>query len=194
MNVSWPDGRRKRNLIGHFCSTASNSDKVYMSCVRCNEDGSFTVIGKYGRRGRRLQQQVKMTTEFEALAHEEQFELFQSKLRKGYVDIDSDDYSGPVTRQTPCVLDNLEDEGAELDSSKFDPDPGPAAWTDEGELVCADALGMEDSFDEGITYVVEPHDEPYMIWVYDRYAKKVECMRERFVTQEEWASMKKVGI
>jgi predicted DNA-binding WGR domain protein len=178
---------KKRNLVGHFQSTASNSDKIYMACVRHNTDGTWTVIGKYGRRDRRFQQQVKLTTDSESKAMQEQRALFQAKEKKGYRDIDDPSYVGPVDRGTKCVRDNLEDETVQVVPKKVPKvKPVPSPEPEPDELVCKDNAGMEDLFDTGITYVVEPHKEEGLIWVYDRYGEKTACMRDRFMTEKEF--------
>ena len=50
---------------------------------------------------------------------------------------------------------------------------------DTFEIVIADASGMEDHFDEGITYVAEEHEEADMVWVYDRFGRKIEVFEDR---------------
>ena len=52
----------------------------------------------------------------------------------------------------------------------------PRDW----EVECVNAVGMEDRFDEGVTYVAERHVEKDMICVWDRYGQKQECFSERF--------------
>jgi ribosomal protein L7/L12 len=53
------------------------------------------------------------------------------------------------------------------------------------EVICVNSTGMEDSFDEGTTYVAEKHADPDMLWVWDRNAKKRECFAERFEKVKE---------
>ena len=131
---------------------------------------------------------MKLTTDVESIAYQEQRKLFSAKANKGYADIDSPSYSGPVDRSTQCVLINLEDEKAT--PVKQTPKPVvkkvPPPEPDPDELVCTDNAGMEEEFDVGITYVVEPHKDSSMIWAYDRYGEKKACLRERFKTEKEF--------
>lgn len=48
------------------------------------------------------------------------------------------------------------------------------------EVECVDALGFEECFDEGFTYLAEESDEDGMIWVYDRFGEKKIYMESRF--------------
>jgi len=48
------------------------------------------------------------------------------------------------------------------------------------EVECVDATGIEEIFDEGMTYIAEPHTDSSMLYVYDRNGQKRECFRERF--------------
>jgi len=146
-----------RNLVAH-CSKGS-SDKVYMACVRHNPSaGNFTVIGKWGRRGRsNLQQQIKLTTANESAAVAEQRRLFEAKLKTGYVDIESPAYGGPLSMNSPEVKQNLEGGGAAapmMPKSKPKPKPKPKPVTpdtpQEVIVECVDNAGMEDKFDQGI--------------------------------------------
>lgn len=51
----------------------------------------------------------------------------------------------------------------------------------EFEVVCVDALGMEEWFDEGITYLAEDYDEDNdMVFVYDRCGVRREVFWSRF--------------
>jgi predicted DNA-binding WGR domain protein len=174
----------KRNLVAH-CQKGS-SDKLYMFCLREASDGTFTVIGKWGRRGRsNLQQQVKMTGQPESTAVAEQRRLFAAKLKKGYVDIESPDYVGPLTFSSREIADNLEKEPGSKRPRKrpTPPTPAPTAPADAGRefiVECQDNAGMEDKFDAGIEYVAESHDDPNLVWVYDKLGERQECFSERF--------------
>ena len=53
-------------------------------------------------------------------------------------------------------------------------------FEDNPEVVCVSNLGIEDGFDEGITYVAEDHEDDEMIYVYDRNGEKRELLAERF--------------
>ena len=86
----------ERHRIAHCQS--GNSDKVYISCVRDLPSGLFQVLGKWGARDcQKMQLQVKGEFHTELAAKAEMLKLFREKTRKGYVDIESDGYTGNVT-------------------------------------------------------------------------------------------------
>jgi len=159
----------KMNLVAHY--EEGTSDKIYMACIRANADGTYTVLGKWGRNGRTLSSMVKLTTRDAFMAKNAQDNLFAEKMAKGYVDIDSAAYRGSVTRNDPCVRESME-----LEAN--DPAPEQKAFGDVA--VCVDNTGIEDKFDEGIEYLCEPHKNSDMLYVYDRFAQKQEYMKNRF--------------
>lgn len=59
------------------------SDKVYRAEVTM-KDGTYTLTGHWGRRGKSLQSQVKGTYQFHWDAVREMHNLVSSKTRKGY--------------------------------------------------------------------------------------------------------------
>lgn len=59
------------------------SDKVYRAEVNM-KDGTYTLIGHWGRRGKSLQSQVKGTYRFHWDAIREMHNLASSKQSKGY--------------------------------------------------------------------------------------------------------------
>ena len=185
----------KRNLVAHYYDPNANSDKVYMACVR--QDGSkWLVIGKWGRRGKNISSQVKLTTQVEQMALLEQRNLFNAKLREGYVDIESTSYTGTLTLQSAEVRGNLEPEANEekqsvskkskpekKDLSQMDSSDSP--WDDLNTAVnmvavCLNNSGAEEKFDVGVEYVFETHKDKSMIWVYDKFGVKGEFFKERF--------------
>lgn len=176
----------KQNLVAH-CQMGS-SDKLYMACIRVEGGtGQFTVIGKWGRRGTaNLQQQVKLQTGNEAAARAEQRRLFEAKLKKGYIDITSPAYSGPLTMHSPDVVRNLEGPGntpvAPKPKKKVPSVAKPAPVAPQTEIIveCIDNAGLEEWFDMGIEYVGEVHSDPALVWVYDKVGEKQECFKERF--------------
>ena len=167
------------NRVAHY--QAGTSDKVYMACVRCAED-CYEVLGKWGRRGKKLSSQVKgkYRTLPEALAARDN--LFSEKLGEGYQDIDMGSYRGPVTMRDPEIVANLEKLGDEkagkseripLESERMlDPEKQVA--------ICVDRTGLEDKFDEGIEYVFERCRTPGMVFVYDKLGVKAEYFVQRF--------------
>jgi len=192
----------KRNLIAHY--QQGGSDKVYLSCIRDNGDGTLSVLGKWGRRGNIKQQQVKATVNSIVAAEVEQKRLFLEKLAKGYVDIDSSGYNGGVTRQSSFLASHLEpdtairqkplvrNQNSQLPISDTEeetpqvPDVGEetkeetAESLEDGVVICANNIGMEEKFDVGVEYVAEPHDDKTLIWVYDKFGQKGEYFRDRF--------------
>jgi hypothetical protein len=170
----------KQNLVAH-CEKGT-SDKIYLACIRILDDGTFKVIGKWGRRGRSyLQEAVKLTTPNESSAIVEQRRLFSSKLKGGYVNIESPGYKGPVTMNSPEVQYHLERGGKSV--SSLPPVPlrsGISAPGDEVIVECVSNLGMEDKFDAGIEYVGYRHTDSTLLWVYDKRGEKQECFAERF--------------
>jgi len=180
---------QKNNLIAHY--KGGGSDKVYLACVRKDSIG-WAVIGKYGRRGRNLQSQMKASGLDEFKARSEQQKLFRSKLKKGtYKDVEADPtYSGPVTRTCDAVAPFLEPENPDVTqvipatppvTPPVPPTPPPSPPEPEDIVVkCVDDLGIEDRFDQGIDYIAEDHSDTDMIWVYDRFGEKGEFFKTRF--------------
>jgi len=174
----------KRNLVAH--NQEGSSDKLYMFCIRRDRSGGYTVLGKWGRRGKKnLQQQTKLTTNNEAAAVAEQRRLFKSKLKRGYVDIESPDYTGPLSMASPEVKANLEGSDVVV-APKPKPPKSKPKTNDSGEVIveCVDNSGMEDKFDAGIEYVGEIHDDDSLVWVYDKLGHRQECFAERFKVLE----------
>jgi len=98
----------KHNLVSH-CRKGT-SDKFYIYSIRPNADGTYTVLGKWGRRGgRKLDSQVKAVCTTEADAVAEINRLHRERIRnRGYVDIESKEYDGPMKMTDKAVMDNLE--------------------------------------------------------------------------------------
>lgn len=208
----------KRNLIAHY--EGGGSDKVYASCVRDNKDGTFTVIGKWGRRGSLNQQTVKGTVRTIVSAETLQKTIYNEKLAKGYVDIESANYTGGVSRKDSWLSSKMEEETSAVSSAaqSFSPKapkaPKPVAPVpvvpvtkavlpeDDGVLVCVNNVGMEEKFDMGIEYVCEPHKDASMVWVYDKFGTKAEFFADRFMapsaykrkTQNDGMKFKKFDV
>jgi hypothetical protein len=173
-----------------------------MACVRDNNDGTFSVIGKWGRRGNINQQSVKASVQSIVAAEVEQKKLFLEKIRKGYLDIDEPTYSGTVRRDSAFIIPNLEEETTTVPRKKrtptpkqpeqvaeqndVDENPPPVELEDEGVVVCVNSSGMEDKFDNGTEYVAEPHKDLVILWVYDKFGKKGEYFKDRFVSLSQY--------
>lgn len=206
----------KRNLIAH-CNTGG-SDKVYMVCIRRDNQGNFIVLGKWGRRGKTLSSGIKLQTQSETAAVLQQKNIFANELKKGYVDIDSPNYSGPVSRQSDGVKNALEPEenfaitpcptcGQDMtDTVNGVPScrrcalermkknaPEIPVQTVEDTVYCVNNLGIEDRFDEGIEYVCEAHKDKLMVYVYDKMGRRDEYFKERFYYPSEMQRGKKGG-
>lgn len=178
------------NLIAHY--SEGGSDKVYLACVRAESGGRFSVIGKWGRRGKAFSQQTKGTYSSLVAANMAAKEVFGEKLRKGYVDIKSPSYSGPVT--VTSVREYLEPE-ADSPAPKANPNPVIQVELDPVKLLmqaqkagktlvakCTDNTGMGDSFDVGVEYVIniEITNEGKVFCAFDNYGKKIPCYPTRF--------------
>ena len=59
--------------------------------------------------------------------------------------------------------------------------PGHMTRNKEFEVRCLNAFGLEQHFDEGLTYIANSHPiEVDMIRVFDRFGSSLECMANRF--------------
>ena len=179
----------QNNRVGHC--TEGTSDKVYIASVKKNADGTWTSVGKWGARGSTLKSQPKLENVSENRARASMHDLFHSKLRGGYEDVESSSYKGDVVISSSYIQSQLEPENVAAVTTpvpipKSPPvppakkDPRKARITVGDTAICIDNLGMEDRFDLNIEYVVEEHKEDDMLWVYDKRGAKVECLKERF--------------
>ena len=176
------------NLVAHYYDPAANSDKVYIASVR-REGKDWVVIGKWGRRGKRISSQVKLRTHHEFEAYQEQRNIFNVRIKEGYKDIDDPSYTGPVKRNVAGIRENLEPE-QDSDPAPFAPvqPPEPPAKAkakvpvaEVGFVaVCLDNKGIEEFYDMDVEYVFEIHADESMIWVYDKFGEKRECFCARF--------------
>ena len=183
MSKSLEQIRRERNLVAHYES--GTSDKVYMACVRWNfESKQWSVLGKWGRRGKKLSSQVKWNGTEYGTALMVQRDLFVSKLKEGYVDVDSASYSGGVSRGSFEIQENMETGDADekvvaVPKKKAVKESEDEADSRETVAVCTDNKGIEEQFDEGVGYVWE-RSRSGMVEVYDKTGTKRECFRARF--------------
>ena len=160
--------RRERNLVAHF------------------ESKQWSVLGKWGRRGKKLSSQVKWNGTEYSTALGVQRDLFNSKLKEGYVDVDSAGYSGGVGRNNSDIVQNIEtgdpvEKAVPVPKKKAVKELEEEADPKETVAVCLDNAGMEDKFDEGVGYVWEGSKPGSgMVMVYDKMGTKRECFRARF--------------
>jgi hypothetical protein len=178
------------NMVAH-CREGT-SDKVYIvSVVKGSGVNPFKVVAKAGRIWKTMTTYPKGVYFREAAAMSVANKIFQSKLNKGYENIESPNYSrihghAPLKMSDSWLSGYLESDGDEVVGIIEEPDPEPVppeAASERGrdwEVVCVNVLGMEDKFDEGATYVAERHAEPDMIFVWDRMGQKQEVFSERF--------------
>ena len=190
----------KANRVAHYDS--GTSDKVYMACVRevvrAKGEKGYEVLGKWGRRGKKLSSQVKGCFDSPQVADASAADLFRSKLDEGYVDIESGSYHGSLTLNDAEVRRNMESVSdvklaAQVPGSRKakveEPMLDPAVMV----AVCVDNLGIEDRFDVGTSYVFEVvrlekkgrttetrHARKYMVFVYDKLGQVDEFLIDRF--------------
>jgi len=182
----------QNNRVGH-CQTGA-SDKVYIVNI-LEHEGNFIVKALWGRRGKISQSQIKGSFATIGSARIEMEKIFASKLKGGYVNIESTDYNGLVTLDsvyehlTPDVeFDEFDefDDDSDLDEEEIEPSTAPRPKVDsifddeELEAICMDNLGMEENFLIGVNYLAEEHNDSDMIYVFDRFGEKKECYKERF--------------
>jgi predicted DNA-binding WGR domain protein len=182
-------------MVAHYYDQLANSDKVYMACVR-RDGNKWLVIGKWGRRGKNISAQVKLTTQDEFAAFTEQRSLFGAKLKEGYVSIDDPTYRNGLNLQSAGIRENLEPEADDELNETFKAERAERAkkpkpenkgiWNNTPSLedslvaVCLNNSGAEEKFDVGVEYVFEAHKDKSMIWVYDKFGAKGEYFRDRF--------------
>lgn len=227
------------NKVLHY--DGGSSDKVYVGSIVEKADGKFHVIATWGKRGKAPQgTQEKGAYPNRSTAVRELEDLLGSKRKKGYIDIDSNTYTGsvrmtdrwlqswlqedmaaPASTVVPktgeevakVLSDSVKNEAIELLKKglkinavkKIRDETGcllqpakeymedilepevnraiamaPAVGERDFEVVCVNNLGLEEYFDEGVTYIAESHSEKDYIYVWDRGAKKQEVFAERF--------------
>jgi predicted DNA-binding WGR domain protein len=176
------------NVVAH-CKQGT-SDKVYMIGVYpeklSNGESEFVVKVRYGRRGNVNQETIKARRASIDLARADMNKLIGTKIKKGYVDIESSSYTGTMT------LDEVDGILAP-EGDAFDPDDilnvtqnavNSVVEDDfdgeDVEAVCLDNVGMEDKFLVGVAYMVESHDNAKLVYVIDRFGESQECYKERF--------------
>jgi hypothetical protein len=72
--------------------------------------------------------------------------------------------------------ENYSDIGESLTVEK----PSTVETPPTDEAVCVNNTGMQDSFDIGVTYVFDKHEEEDMLWVTDNLGTRREVLKERF--------------
>jgi hypothetical protein len=199
----------KGSYIGH-CQDGS-SDKIYIASI-VPENDVFRVVGFGGRVGKQLRKYDKGVYSSIDRAVRYRDELFVSKLKKGYQDIENQNltlscrrYYGDLSKESleqnygyhiPPPFESVTineltlpaqgfkdwdlasqsyvfDESGESDEAKLE-------TSKDWEVKCLNNIGMEDSFNEDVTYIAERHQDDDMIFVWDKNGEKKECFKERF--------------
>ena len=186
----------KINTIGHVKS--GSSDKVYVVAIVDHKDGTYSVVGRYGRNQGNIKEDIKASRVSKWSAEEAARKLVDSKFhrsRNPYIDIDSPEYRGSLTRSDYWLKNWLEDENTPKPAQpkKADPAPKPAPKTEQKPkvvepevLICINNVGYEHLFDEGIEYLFKGRNGEF-VTVIDKYGEKQEVFSERFVTEKEYA-------
>jgi len=183
----------KWNKVAHF--QKGSSDKVYIVSVHRVVNG-FEVIGKWGRRGKRLTQQSKGVFQSDRVAARVMCDQFHEKIRKGYVDVTSGMYSsGAVSFKSLYIAQYLSDPTKPFNASAALTQKIPISQAkkmlgvqdkNEGsdfadEMVCVDNEGMEDDFDKDVSYVVEKGpDKDGFIVVRNKFGHSKRVFKSRF--------------
>ena len=176
----------KNNMIAHYCDPAENSDKIYITCVRKNKNGEWEFVGKWGKRGSKLKEMIYETCSNPEDARAAALKKFRKEISKGYVDIFSGSYNGPVTIDS--VKNYLEDDTEEppLVANKKPEKRLKSKKSEEDFVVqCNDNTGIKDLFDQGANYIAKDSEEDDMIQVLDVYGTWQTCRANRFVPVKE---------
>jgi hypothetical protein len=165
-----------------------SSDKLYLMVVVERDNGNHDAIAYWGRRkSAPADSKVYGSNTSKGGACAIALAQFDSKLKRGYVDIDDSRYSGSVTwrwmKDTSWMSGFLN----VAEAKKPDPKPEPkkpaakpVRDTKNFVVKCVDALGAEEHFGQGFEYVAETHDDPEMLWVTDRTGRRDAWFAERF--------------
>jgi hypothetical protein len=194
---------RKRNHIGHC--TEGTSDKVYIIATVKNDDGTFSCEGRYGRRNGNMKVDIKASHVSKAAATAAADKLIANKFRRrkgAYIDIDSQEYNGVLTRQNGWLSNWIEKErpdvqsalvGGSVQGNNTAPASTPAPKPKKAEppkpqepevLVCVNNVGLEDQFDEGVEYFVKKYEDDDFVQVIDKCNEVRSVFRERFAAPE----------
>ena len=95
------------NIVGH--AEQGPSDKIYISSIRDNIDGTWSMVGKWGRVGSTIREKVRFTGTMKQAFLEMQ-RVFRKKEERGYVNIESAPYSGSLDVEHSYVAPHLERE------------------------------------------------------------------------------------
>jgi len=185
----------RRNIVLHCYDEDANADKIYIACVRDSADSQgrtiYQAVGKWGRRGKNMSEQIKSSDLNYRTAAMIASSMASKKMKKGYVDIESSSYDGPLTMSSPHVTKFLESEsgtalvgwdGEDVAKSEKSKKQDKLPKTQKGEVCvaeCLDNTGIEHDFDVGVNYIVMSLDGD-MIKVIALDGEEKDCYRKRF--------------
>lgn len=171
----------------HDQTSSHYTDKIYIVGIEKTDTG-YSVFVVYGRRGYRLEKHIKgfhntlTGAELELDMHVRKKSKHSNK--RCYVDVDSREYSGPVTRSSSHVTDYLPPktmQGTEIMIKEPVVEEPEVIEMDEDNLqvaVCLDNSGMK-GFEIGLDYIVLELKGKTMI-VMDMEDNKVEVFKSKF--------------
>jgi len=178
------------------------SDKLYVSYVKDSDnnrgDKEYVVMTKWGRRtaanGLIMKPHSIYRTKTEAV--QAMHKLAQEKLAKGYVEVSSPSYSGPVVRKeieardmgdaidAPVrpLSDDLRRTGRfpseqQRPQQKFEPQKSKIQ---ELLVICLNNIGVEEHFDMGVEYLAMGNAKPDFLTVEDKFGKTGDYDKARF--------------
>jgi hypothetical protein len=103
--------------------------------------------------------------------------------------------SGNFERQEKDTLFNEEEESFQTPNRVNEITTKTVETPPTDEAVCVNNTGMQDSFDVGVTYIFDKHEEEDMLWVTDNLGTRREVLKERFkLPPEEEKKEKKEKI
>lgn len=155
---------------GHY--VGGGSDKVYVIVKKEIDFDKYEVFALWGRRRGTLQKASKGRGRSDYCDSIVQ-KLRQSKVKKGYEGASYIQQDSNVKYEISRIL---------VGSKPVSPNPTPPArgFKPDDIVVCENNLGLEESFDAGIEYIVASVAGDGMISVYDRFGVAVECGEGRF--------------
>ena len=182
-----------KDLIAH--KQEGTSDKVYIvgiQPVKTSSGIEYRVIGKWGRRGAvKFKEQVKGQYGDELAAGPAAHNVFREKIIEGYVDIDSIQYNGPVTRQS-VTQHRIGDLVISVSKSRVATPSAPKYVFHDPNATylatCKDNIGMEDSFDLDVEYLVKEFNNDGLLLVFNKFGSAIRVLPERFAVKMETAS------
>lgn len=168
---------KRMNWVGHCYNRLKNHDKLYIITIEETDndhekyDKKYEVYARWGRTGKNLKKQNKGAYLTYEGAMQAAYNLFTTKLVKGYSDLSQSDpnYTGSLSLDHPNVEPYLVEEEENL--------------LDDGEfiVVCKDNVLMKTKFDVGVEYVARRNDVNHSLFdVEDRFGEVQVITSNRF--------------